>query len=390
MTINRNNYESYFLLYVDNELSATDRIALDEFVQQNPDLQKELLMLMQTVMPGDRVSFDNKASLIKEIEVVTIPEKLLLYADGELPYPELKEMEGLLLTDEVLAREWEILRQTKIQPDHSIGFGDKFVLYRNTRGRLVGIKWWRVAMAAIFLGFGIWGGLVIYKNNLHQPKEDVTIARTKLNQQPKNKSNTNLQSADLKNPASVKQITPEIVSTNRSPLNPEEKAIKKKDWFVEKRNLHHTIPEKQNITITNKNDPHKQSPGNLPVPLEKNNNSNSNINSIVNVSPLAIEKITPSNKNFVATINTEKQPQEIKKIPENKTIEPTNSYAKNAVYNAAEEEKDDTHILYMNEEKVKRTVIGGLFRKLKRVVERKTGVNTGNIIKVAGFEIAIK
>ena len=107
MTINRNNYESYFLLYVDNELSAPDRIALDEFVRQNPDLQKELLMLMQTVMPGDRVSFDNKSSLIKEIEVVAIPEKLLLYADGELPYSELKEIEGLLLTDEVLAREWE-------------------------------------------------------------------------------------------------------------------------------------------------------------------------------------------------------------------------------------------------------------------------------------------
>ena len=124
--------------------------------------------------------------------------------------------------------------------------------------------------------------------------------------------------------------------------------------------------------------------------LEKNNKNNPNKNSVPDLRSLVIEKNNTVNKNDAAVVNVEKQPGELIRIPENKTIEPVNSYAKNAVYNAAEEEKDDTRVLYMDEEKVKRTVFGGLFRKLKRVIERKTGVNTGNSIKVAGFEIAIK
>jgi len=41
MIINRHNYEECFILYWDNELSASQRQAVENFVKENQDLQEE-------------------------------------------------------------------------------------------------------------------------------------------------------------------------------------------------------------------------------------------------------------------------------------------------------------------------------------------------------------
>ena len=51
-------------------------------------------------------------------------------------------------------------------------------------------------------------------------------------------------------------------------------------------------------------------------------------------------------------------------------------------------ERDFCH---MNEEKVKKSKLGGFFRKVKRVVERSANIKSGgNNIKVANMEFAIQ
>ena len=64
-TINRNNYEEFFLLYVDGELDAAQQHTVENFVQQNPDLAVELEMLLHTKLTPESISFDNKEGLLR-------------------------------------------------------------------------------------------------------------------------------------------------------------------------------------------------------------------------------------------------------------------------------------------------------------------------------------
>src|SRR5687768_439821 len=64
--ITRDNYEAYFVLYVDDELNAAERKAVENFIQQNPDLEEELVMLQQSVLRADeKIVFEQKESLLK-------------------------------------------------------------------------------------------------------------------------------------------------------------------------------------------------------------------------------------------------------------------------------------------------------------------------------------
>ena len=91
--INRYNYETFFLLYVDNELSAVEKNSVDEFVQSNPDLGEELAMLFQTVLQKDDILLNKKMSLYKKEPLSSdVKEKLLLCLDNELNEVEKNEI----------------------------------------------------------------------------------------------------------------------------------------------------------------------------------------------------------------------------------------------------------------------------------------------------------
>jgi len=67
MQINRQTYESYFLLYVDGELTADERAEVERFAAAHPDLRQELDVLLRSVFTADdSVVFDNKEVLYRE------------------------------------------------------------------------------------------------------------------------------------------------------------------------------------------------------------------------------------------------------------------------------------------------------------------------------------
>ncbi len=130
MNINRHNYETFFLLYVDKELSAADRKAVELFVHENPDLQMELSLLQDTILNADDVVLEKKDWLYMEDGISALQENLMLYADDELSADDKRTIEALLATDKSASIEWNILRQTKLEPETSIVFADKNSLYR--------------------------------------------------------------------------------------------------------------------------------------------------------------------------------------------------------------------------------------------------------------------
>ena len=387
MNVNRHNYEEFFLLYVDNELSATDRNMVESFVEQNPDLGKELQLLQQTVITDDEIIFADKQRLMKEDSLAALQEKLLLFADGELSITEKQAVLSLLATDNAAATEWKILQKTKL-PDEAIVFEDKRSLYRTEGGRIIGIKWWRVAAAAVLLGFGLWIGISIYKNNGKSgTTKNESIARDNNNQPQQYKSPVTPTPVE---PSANKNAGNETVKTPLPENNLSQAVPEKNNWVKDKTIKENNAPQKEKNNLVKEDNANKKPGNNLPKPILENlNNPGSNKTVIAIVQPKPTENNTPA-KNDVAVVSKDKQVDPVKNIIDKDVTPVKNNSAKAAGYSETDGDKNDTKILYMDEDKVKRTMIGGIFRKLKRVIERKINIKTGNGIKVAGFEIAIK
>ncbi|HEX8357897.1 MAG TPA: hypothetical protein VF610_10810 [Segetibacter sp.] len=67
--ISLSNYEEYFLLLVDDELSATEKEDVEKFVLQHPQLQKQFTQLQQTKLMPPTLSFKGKAALYRREKI---------------------------------------------------------------------------------------------------------------------------------------------------------------------------------------------------------------------------------------------------------------------------------------------------------------------------------
>lgn len=394
MNINRHNYEEFFLLYVDKELSAADSKAVEVFVQANPDLEEELLMLQQSIVLPDVVSFDAKQSLLKEEEITALQEDLLLLADDELPEAEKNKLLSLLSIDAVAAKEWNILQQTKLQPDDAVVFADKRSLYRKEPAEVVRMKWWRVAAAAVFIGLAIWGSLMIYNNSYKKTggKDDIAKGNgnnnnnnnTDKQQQPIAKQEaTNPVSTDV-NDIKAQQENNIIAQQQVAVTTPQkntvtQKAVDKNKQVVKDNNEEDNAIPKEEIAVTNQKDLKKPS-NNLPTPLYNNiNNEERNKNTIAAV-PYKSEDAGNDPQNGKALANNELQ----NKLNGADNVA-TNPIAKTAVYN------ENENASYINTDNKKRSKLGGFLRKVSRVISRTTNSSGGDgkSVKIAGFDIAI-
>jgi hypothetical protein len=136
--ITRDNYEEYFLLYIDNELSVADREAVEWFVAHHPDLQQDWKALLHCrLLPDEEIIF---------------PDREALYGIGALE-------------EEDNGNGFPIF-----SPDLSIVFPDKASLYKQEEAeeekRIVWLPWLRVGAAAAVVGIVALLVLVVKNNKI--------------------------------------------------------------------------------------------------------------------------------------------------------------------------------------------------------------------------------
>ncbi|MEP6711926.1 MAG: hypothetical protein ABJA37_05910 [Ferruginibacter sp.] len=368
MMINRTNYESYFLLYVDNELPAAERKIVEEFVEKNADLKEEFLQLQQAVLPAEEVIFGDKMNLYKWAAADhPLQEKLLMQLDGELDEEGAAAITVLLATDYKLKAEWEILQQTKLDAGETIVFKEKNLLYRKERDNVVAGRFIRWAVAAAILGAGFFIGITFL--NKKGPANNT------------GKVNTANKNASIAEKIPVLQTTENTINTTK-PL-PTEKGTAQQQ-------------ANQGLKINTQ----KESKENF-----VNNRGKDKKAVLSTAEKLATEKpllANNSEQKIIQKQNAEKTNDDlaivaakIKPVPTNTLTDINlslvdNNLAKTAGLTDAGKENNNDRILYMNEETVSRSKAGSFFRKLKRVVERNTNIKTDKGLRLGGFELAIK
>lgn len=185
MNINRHNYEAYFILYADNELSPAERQEVENFVLHHPDLREELdLWLQAKLIPDTSIVFENKEVLMKTAGAAPIhlshyEDWLLLYLDDELTAEQKNEVEKFMAAHEAVRQEFLLLQKARLQAE-TIVFPFKETLYREKeKVPVVQIafakkKIYRIAAAAILLFAVIMIALFVF-NNKTQPGNDIVV-----------------------------------------------------------------------------------------------------------------------------------------------------------------------------------------------------------------------
>lgn len=175
IVINRHNYETYFLLWVDGELSSEEKVAVERFVAENPDLAEELALLQSTQLHQDEtLVFKGKEILYKregqDISLNNYEEWFLLYTDNELSEEQKMQVELFVLQHPDLQREFEYLQQTRL-PEENWVFANKEILYRRTTARppLLYMRWMRYAAAAAVIGIMATVWMLAPTNTLKEP-----------------------------------------------------------------------------------------------------------------------------------------------------------------------------------------------------------------------------
>lgn len=373
MSINEHNYEYFFLMYVDDELNAAERQTVDAFVVAHPALHAELELLKETVLPAGEMKIEKKGLYKTETIEATPDNDLMLYLDGELDAADQQLFKNKLEADTKLQADLAAWQKAKLDADEMVLFPGKAVLYRHEKGRLVTMRIFKWAVAAALIGAGFYAGINLLNRQV-MPAEQVAVKQNNkilpgTNNGLNNSEPLNTDVATLQNEPQQTKATPSAAIKNTQPATI---SLAVKQVNLQTKNNKESIAAIEPATTANQK---------LKQALQQETNTLQPINStakLIDVNP-------GTNTVLAANITEPEKPSYAKLIANN--IDDKQVYTRNALLNDGNE---DNHIFLMEEETIARSKAGVFFKKLKRTVVRTANIKSGNSLKIAGFELAVK
>ncbi len=151
MKITRENYESFFLDYLEGNLNELLVNELNEFLHQNPDLKEELRLFEAISLPSEDINFTGKEKLFRapydKNEI--FDNHSVAFIEGDLTEEEMTSYLAYTETHPDRKKELALFKETKLIPDESVTFGSKNKLYKPLSIRRLLV--WSVRIAAVLL-----------------------------------------------------------------------------------------------------------------------------------------------------------------------------------------------------------------------------------------------
>lgn len=224
ITINRNNYETYFLLWVDGEISPEEMVAVERFIANNPDLAEELALLQDTkLVPEEQIIFTGKSQLLKQstndITLDNYESWFLLFVDNELSLANRQKVELFVLQHPNLQASFELLMQTQLAPEECV-FNNKEVLYKKEEQKrpVVNMRWMRYAAAAAVIGLVATVWMIAPTNQLKTPIEINGVQPEVVGTQPSINSSNSIEQKEEEPKSNLVQLDPQAsVQITNSP-----------------------------------------------------------------------------------------------------------------------------------------------------------------------------
>lgn len=382
MEINLSNYETYFLLFADNELNTEERIAVLDFVHQYPNLKSELNAITTSCLQDEALNL-NKAFLMKLPSGKSVEEALLLHFDKELEETDNTALQELLNNHAALRHEKELLKAAYLQADDSLIYVNKEALYRHESTVFLLSYWKQMVAIAVLIMALLWGTRELFGS---KEIKIITIASQK----------TEDSKSLLKHPIIKKPSVPHLPGKNHgtgianNPVPSLGTAAQTQASSTSTNNHKLITPQgNDNNQDDSFNPPHSSS-------NEKNTHTqNSNWSNINNFprNETSFQPVLISNTIDEPIIKQKDIKDAVMQLTASRALdEDINTITLRDIYQTSFQNNEEAgdFVLAVKEERITKSKVGGFIQKVKNEIEEgKSKIKIPKRIKVGGLEINI-